>query len=272
MIYIYLQGGLGNQLFQIFTTIAYSLKHKIPFGLPTIKNDLTSPYGEIYKRPLYFDNFLKGLSPFLTNKFNHKVVWRERGHFYTEIPFCKENMLIYGYFQSFKYFDQYKNYILKLTGIESLKKKEINNTISIHFRIGDYKHNTKAHPILSVEYYTKALKHIIEKTNKDDWKVIYFFEKKDLEQVTENINIIKSNFKNLDFEKCNQNLTDWEEMISMSSCNHNIIANSTFSWWSAYLNENNDKIVCYPSLWFGNELQNQTNDLFLDSWTQINFT
>ena len=57
MIYVYLQGGLGNQLFQIFTTIAYSLKHKIPFGLPTIKNDLTSPYGEIYKRPLYFDNF-----------------------------------------------------------------------------------------------------------------------------------------------------------------------------------------------------------------------
>ena len=273
MIYVYLQGGLGNQLFQIFTTIAYSLKHKIPFRLPTIKNDLTSPYGEIYKRPLYFDNFLKGLSPFLTNKFNHKVVWRERGHFYTEIPFCKENMLIYGYFQSFKYFDQYKNYILRLIKFDDFKKNcEKTYNISIHFRIGDYKHNTKAHPILPIQYYIKALKHIIEKTNKDDWKVIYFFEKKDLEQVTENINIIKSNFKNLDFEKCNQNLTDWEEMISMSSCNHNIIANSTFSWWSAYLNENNDKIVCYPSLWFGNELQNQTNDLFLDSWTQINFT
>jgi len=59
-------------------------------------------------------------------------------------------------------------------------------------------------------------------------------------------------------------------MISMSCCTHNIIANSTFSWWSAYLNENNDKIVCYPSLWFGNELQNKdTCDLFLDNWKKI---
>jgi hypothetical protein len=56
----------------------------------------------------------------------------------------------------------------------------------------------------------------------------------------------------------------------MSSCKHNIIANSTFSWWGAYLNENNDKIVCYPSLWFGNELQNKdTCDLFLDNWKKI---
>ena len=56
MIYVYLQGGLGNQLFQIFTTIAYSMKYNVAFKLPTVKNDLTSPYGEIYKRPLYFDN------------------------------------------------------------------------------------------------------------------------------------------------------------------------------------------------------------------------
>ena len=269
MISVYLQGGLGNQLFQIFTTIAYSMKYKVAFKLPTVKNDLTSPYGEIYKRPLYFDNLLKSLTPFLTNKITYSVCWKEKGHFYTEIPYSKEDMLIFGYFQSYKYFDKYKKDILKLTNIDKLLHKENNNKISIHFRIGDYKHNTKAHPILTVNYYIKSLQHIVEKTNKDDWIIVYFFEKKDLEQVTESINIIKSNFKNFTFKKCDQNLSDWEEMISMSSYKHNIIANSTFSWWGAYLNENNDKIVCYPATWFGPAIPNDTRDLFPNKWIKI---
>ena len=271
MISIYLQGGLGNQLFQIFTTIAYSLKHKIVFKLPSNKNDLTSPYGEIYKRPLYFDNFFKKLQPFLTSNFQHQVLHREKAHFYTELPYCKKDILLFGYFQSYKYFDSYKKDILRLTGVDKLLHKETNNnTISIHFRIGDYVHNTSAHPILSIDYYVKSLQHIIEKTNKDNWNVIYYFEKKDLVQVTTNIRVLKDGFPNLNFKECPQNLSDWEEMLSMSSCKHNIIANSTFSWWGAYLNENNDKIVCYPSLWFGNELQNKdTGDLFLDNWVKI---
>ena len=57
MLSVFIMGGLGNQLFQIFTAIAYSWKYKIPFKLPSNKNDIHSPYGEIYKRPLYFDNF-----------------------------------------------------------------------------------------------------------------------------------------------------------------------------------------------------------------------
>lgn len=275
MIYVYLQGGLGNQLFQIFTTIAYSLKHKIPFKLPSKKNDLTSPYGSIYKRPLYFENFLSKLKPFLCSNFEHKVLYRERDHSYTKIPVYKDNILLYGYFQSYKYFDEYKNSILKFIDIKTSKtiikkNQNWNNTISIHFRIGDYIHKTSAHPILSMEYYIKSLRHIIEKTNKDDWRVIYFFEKKDIEQVSSNIAILKEKFPSLIFQKPFENLQDWEEMLSMSCCTHNIIANSTFSWWGAYLNENNDKIVCYPSVWFGQMLSNHcTKDLFLNDWKKI---
>ena len=67
-------------------------------------------------------------------------------------------------------------------------------------------------------------------------------------------------------------MSDWEEMLAMSLCNHNIIANSTFSWWGAYFNSNEDKIVCYPSVWFGPELKNNnTVDLFPEEWKCIHF-
>lgn len=55
----------------------------------------------------------------------------------------------------------------------------------------------------------------------------------------------------------------------MSLCNHNIIANSTFSWWGAYFNINPEKIVCYPNVWFGSECNNSTQDLFPKNWVKI---
>ena len=273
MISVYLQGGLGNQLFQIFTTIAYSLKHKIAFKLPSNKNDLTSPYGEIYKRPLYFDNFLKNLQPFLTSNFQHQVLHREKGHFYTELPYCKENILLFGYFQSYKYFDNYKKDILKLIGFENYRKNNLhslnNNTISIHFRIGDYIHATNTHPILKNEYYKNALNYILSKNENKNFTVVYYCENRDIEKVNINIKILKRAFPSLTFVKSEDNMEDWGEMISMSCCTHNIIANSTFSWWSGYLNENKDKIVCYPDTWFGSALTKDTRDLFPKSWIKI---
>lgn len=266
-VFIYLQGGLGNQLFQIFTLIAYSLKHKIPFKIPLMKKDMTSPLGERYKRPLYFDNFLKKLKPFLIDKSKHQITYMEKEFSYNEIPYFEKNLLLQGYFQSYKYFDHYRNDILNLIGLVKRPGKEM---ISMHFRIGDYKHNTNQHPILIVDYYIKSLQHIIGKTNKDDWIVMYFFEEIDREEVSEKINQIKSQFKNLTFRESDKNLSDWEQMMSMSLCSHNIIANSTFSWWAAYLNENKDKIICYPNVWFGGKLKNQTSDLFLDNWNEIN--
>ena len=84
------------------------------------------------------------------------------------------------------------------------------------------------------------------------------------------INNIKEKIKHLTFIKIPNELEDWEQMLLMSCCQHNIIANSSFSWWSAYLNNNKEKFVCYPSLWFG-PAKNKIDlkDLHPEEWVKI---
>ena len=278
MISIKLQGGLGNQMSQIFTVLAYFMENKISFRFPSKKIDPVSPYGEIYKRPLYFNSFFKKLQPFLTDEnFNNYERYYEQGHHYSKIPIFNNNTYFIGYFQPFKYFEKYKDNILKFidfkTNKENILKKIINplrDTIAMHFRIGDYKHNPDAHPILNLEYYKMALQDIIDKTKKDNYVIIYFYEKKDIEKIKVNIKILQRKFPKLKFISCQDDLEDWEEMIYMSLCEHNIIANSTFSWWGAYLNENKNKMVYYPSVWFGNCMKHlNINDLFPNNWNKI---
>ena len=79
---------------------------------------------------------------------------------------------------------------------------------------------------------------------------------------------LKSKHTNFKFERGGAQLQDWEQMLLMSCCEHHIIANSTFSWWGAYLNMNPDKIVCYPKKWFNSESHN-TDDLFPEEWIKI---
>jgi hypothetical protein len=265
-----LRGGLGNQLFQIFTTIAYALEHNRTFGF---LNAETLGGESSTKRQTYWNSFLNPLKFFLFQKLPEYIVQvRESGFQYGKLaaPPTAENVMLVGYFQSYKYFDAFKDTLFRFIRLEHHQKDPKygdNARVSMHFRIGDYKHLGHFHPIMSLEYYHKALLHIVEASKKSDHHVLYFCEDGDLSEVSETISSLQIMFPECVFERASPSLTDWEQLILMSCCQHNIIANSSFSWFGAYFNQNKDKIVCYPSLWFcGHGAHIVTDDLFPGGW------
>ena len=88
--------------------------------------------------------------------------------------------------------------------------------------------------------------------------------------MNQTIQLLKNEFPTIEFERATNALDDWQQMLLMSCCNHNIIANSSFSWWGAYFNVNPTKFVCYPSVWFGRAMSDvDVSDLFPDEWAKI---
>jgi len=278
-------GGLGNQLFQIFAVLAYSFKYNIPFYFG---ND--SIIRIDWRRKVYWEsNLLKNLLNINNTSSNNDFInyYNDPVFHYTEIPFSSTPIKLFGYFQSYKYFVEHKEQIYQLINIKEtqniINEKFSNiltnykNITSLHFRMGDYIEKQNHHPIIPVKYYEKALYRLICDTNmKDDWTILYFCEESDIVHVNEQINYLKQNEKFINFTFINipfcLNVNDWEQLIIMSLCQNNIIANSTFSWWGAYLNnkiENHN--VYYPNIWFGpDSVGNNTKDLFPSEWTQIN--
>lgn len=280
MILIEIKGGLGNQLFQIFCGIHYSIEYDMSFTINENKRDKVSLLDHRSPRPTYFDHFLNGLSRHLyrdSHMISSTYIYNEPSFLYNKIPY-KDNLMINGYFQSPKYFEKHYKEITNLIQLEQ-QKLEIKNkykdyfdydgkTISMHFRIGDYIKKPDVHLILNTEYYIHALKCILEKDN-DCKYVLYFNEEQDNVQVTNIIHTIQKEFSDVSFIQCSYTIQDWKQMLLMSNCDHNIIANSTFSWWGAYFNSNNSKMVCYPNTWFGHDVKNSTKDLFPDDWIKI---
>ena len=278
MITCNLQGGLGNQLFQIYTTIAYAYNTNSRFFFLNIKELKSS----VTNRYTYWNTFLSSLKPYLLdpeliNKDNIIII-KEKEFIYNTLPLALSEtkiMMLQGYYQSSKYFDIYFQTINRLLQFDSLKVQLTNKysslinedkPISMHFRLGDYKKLPEHYVILSVDYYRAALNCILEKNNLEK-TVLYFCEDQDLEDVNEIITKLKTEFSSLEFKRADPELEDWEQLILMSLCQNNIIANSTFSWWGAYFNNATNKIVCYPSIWNGSA--NNVKDLFPESWIKI---
>ena len=280
MITCNLMGGLGNQLFQIFATISYSIKSNNKFCF--LAQEQLGRGDNVTIRYTFWKSFLSRLRPFLIGTLPNHYVMRENNFAYNELPvnqMINNNIMIFGYFQSYKYFQDNYNIICRMIGLDKIREvvlskinltpEQLTNHISMHFRIGDYKKIQHVHPLATYNYYEGSLTHIQNVHQDKPFTVLYFCEDVDIADVTETINKLLKKFPNYKFIRDNNNLADWEQMLLMSSCHHNIIANSSFSWWGAYFNSATDKIVCYPSAWFGKTTNHDTKDLCPQEWKRV---
>jgi hypothetical protein len=256
-----LMGGLGNYMFQIATAYAYSKKTNK--NLIFNSNDIYVVHGSVDS---YKDNILSNIVFESLNQNSFGKRYNEPSFNFNEIPNFDGNVYLNGYFQSEKYFKNYRNEILDLFEFDNKTKDFINkkygdllnNKIcSIHIRRGDYLGLPDHHPTQPLEYYVNALGEFDNNT-----KFLVF---------SDDIEWCKINFSsiNKDFTFIEGN-TDYQDLYLMSICNDNIICNSTFSWWGAWLNKNENKQVVIPSNWFGPKLKNHnTNDLYCEGWFKI---
>ena len=284
MITCKLMGGLGNQIFQIFATISYAIKSKNQFKF---LNLTTLGGGSTTVRYTFWESFFSTMKPFLITELPQPIhVIREKSFPYNELPIYEmvnRNVMIYGYFQSYKYFQENYSTIYRLLNIDKMKTDLLNNinlsspeyldlvnTVSMHFRIGDYKKLQDFHPLATYDFYERSLLYLQNSKPTNNFTILYFCEDCDIDDVLIIINKLITNYPLYTFKRGINTLEDWQQMLLMSCCHHNIIANSTFSWWAAYLNTNSDKIVCYPSVWFGSVANNDTRDLCPPDWVKVN--
>jgi hypothetical protein len=255
MIGVNLAGGLGNYLFQISAAYSFALESNDSFIIDESKIVTVHKHMSTYKTNI-FRNLNYGLV-FYENQY------QEPFFHYKKIPDLK-NLFINGYFQSEKYFLKYREELLKLFSIDDfnkslLEKKYVNidfeDSCSIHVRRGDYLKYANIHPTLTSEYYQKC---ISETTSKN---ILIFSD--DILWCKENL-VFQG--KNVIFVEGN---ADYNDLWLMSMCRENVIANSTFSWWGAWLNNSKDKKVFAPKIWFGSQLQHNIDDLIPSEWKKI---
>lgn len=229
-------------MFQIAAAIGYARKHKDHYYIPMrTENERIWPMA--FKR--------LGSPP---QPLSDVRVWQEPDHGYTEIPFHRDTILS-GYFQSEKYFSHARREVVAAFGIPYRKNEGV---VSIHVRRGDYLQFPDKHPPVTMDYIAAA----VEKF--PGYKFLVFSD--DLRWCRENFPKLGRDF---DYQVGRSAI---EDISAMSGCEHNIISNSTFSWWAGWLNNNPDKVVVSPSKdsWFGPGNKHlKTDDIIPDSWTQI---
>jgi len=260
-------GRLCNQMFQYASLKGLATKIGTDIIIPYYPDAMDDGIGNMLRTEL-FDSFNLNVKLGLLNN-GHAPVVQERFFHFDEELFnnCPDHVSLQGYFQTEKYFKHIESEIredfaFKNEVLSPCKDmvESVENPIALHIRRGDYVKNSDNHPVCSMEYYKAALDHF-----DSDRNVIVFSDDPmwchDEGTFADDRFIISENEDNR------------VDLCLMSLCNDFIIANSTYSWWGAWLSSNKDKKVIAPSQWFGTvgyTKDHNTKDVTPDDWTRIN--
>lgn len=241
-----LWAGAGNQMFMISAVIGYAKKHGIDYFIP---DKTIAPH----VWPAIFTQFPKH-----PNKLERMFLYKEPEHSYNEIPY-HESICIEGFFQSEKYFSPCREDIIDAFQIPY---KRLDGFVSIHVRRGDYLRYADKHPVVTYEYISESVKYFIDLGYKS-----FIVCSDDIKWCRINLKPLELYGAVFTFSTTNDPIPD---LSLMSCCEHNIIANSSFSWWSAWLNQNPEKIVIAPKIWFGKGNEHlSTKDILPESWIKL---
>jgi hypothetical protein len=245
-------GRLGNSMFQIAACIGYAKKYGYTWGVPNYQRE-SSILTHFPNLPRCNDN---------EKRYNEHQPGHDHDWFdYHEIPNVGPDVNLFGFWQSWKYFDNAKDEVKQVFKLKEYP--EYKEYISIHVRRGDYVKHAGSFPPIDMNYLEKAFSHF---SHND--KGIVFSD--DIEWCKNAL----SQYKNLEYS---EGCSEYEDLSKMASCSNHIIANSTFSWWGAWLGHNPDKVVISPSIvrgnWFGYEsgVKQDPVDLLPPNWIQIKF-
>lgn len=257
-------GRLGNNLFQIAACIGYAKTHNVGWGIKKGYKDRSFNVKQVDQFLPHLpvcDSYFKAYTEFQDQ-------WAGSEFNYHEIPFHPNGCELVGFWQSEKYFKHAEHEVRKAINITYYN--EYSDYCSIHVRRGDYVNLATNFPPVSYKYLDLALDELYDIAGRNV-KLIWFSD--DIEWCKQAAKRIAPDFTS----EFSEGRNEWEDLCLMASCKYNIIANSSFSWWGAWLNKHPDKQVIAPSSkrrqWFGpdNGVKHDCVDLIPEGWIEIEF-
>lgn len=290
MIITRLMGGLGNQMFQYAIGLVLSKNINTEFvvddSILIDRKNLNSnsvlreldldvfklDYDSNFKGKVTYHNswFLRNINKFIPYEFKSYLV-EKHFHYDKKIKQLRnENIILEGYWQSFKYFDLYKSEILKSFTFKDefidksdslLYAIESTNSVCLNVRRGDFLTDSLL-GFKDVNYFINASQLLQSKVG---LKLHYFIFSDDISWCAENLTFL-SNYTIVDHSHKGYKFSNY--LFLMSKCKYFIIPNSTFAWWAAWLSSNLNKIVIAPVNWF-NDTEIDTSDLIPSTWYRV---